>query len=81
MRWLHAGVCRDILHAIIEELSATGEQAPDPLIVACPRCEDQFFADFTPYDELLALEEIERATLQRLEHECPGHAHRFEVRV
>ena len=53
---------------------------PEPLIIACPRCDAEYFADLEPTaGEPLMLEPDEWEAVSRLEDECPNHAHRFHV--
>ena len=56
------------------------ELVPEPLLITCPRCGDEFFADIGPDEgEPRWLEEDEWEATVRLEGECPDHAHRFFV--
>ena len=71
-------------HARLRELVAgygiPAELVPEPRIIQCPRCGDEFFADIDPAgDEPRWLEEDEWEALVRLDGECPDHAHRFAV--
>lgn len=70
MQLLHARVHRTRLRELIAAVPVFGDQSPEPLMIACPACGDEFFAD---------LEALEWGALVRLEGECPDHAHRFAV--
>lgn len=71
--------CVAELRALIAQVPLFGEQPPEPVMIACPRCGDDYFADLAPYEEPATLEEDEWAALVRLEVECPDHAHRFTI--
>jgi hypothetical protein len=79
MQWVHARIHRAELRALIAASPIFGEQPPEPVLIACPRCGDEYVADLGPYDEPETLEGDEWAALVRLDEECPDHAHRFSV--
>jgi hypothetical protein len=51
----------------------------DVLLIGCPRCRDQYFADIEREAEPLALQEARWAARVRLAEECPDHSHWFVV--
>jgi hypothetical protein len=79
MQWLHARIHRDELRALIVAAPIFGEMPPEPLLIACPRCGDEYVADLGAYEEPVTMEEDEWAALMRLDGECPDHAHRFTI--
>ena len=79
MQFLHAQLHLYRLRELITSVPVFGDRPPEPLLIACPKCGDQFFGDLEPYEEPWDLEALEWAALVRLEGECPDHAHRFAV--
>jgi hypothetical protein len=43
MQWLHARIHRAELRALITATPIFGEQPPEPVMIACPRCGDENF--------------------------------------
>ncbi len=74
-RFLHAVLHRDRLRLLWQN------ELLKLLVVICPKCGDEFFADLEPSDDPSELEEESCEALTRLESECPDHAHRFVVRL
>lgn len=79
MQVLHARIHRARLRELIAAVPVFGDRPPEPVILSCPTCGDEFFADLAPYEEPFDLEELEWEALTWLDRECPDHAHRFEV--
>jgi hypothetical protein len=79
MYWPHARIHRADLRELIAASPIFGAQPPEPVMIACPRCGDEYLADLAPHEEPLELEAEERAALERLEGECPDHAHKFDT--
>ena len=79
-RFLLARIHRARLRELVAAHGIPAELVPEPLVIACPRCGDEFFADIGPDEgEPRWLEEDEWEATVRLEGECPDHAHRFFV--
>ena len=79
MDFLHARIHRVRLLQLMATWRARRVGLPDVLLISCPRCRDQYFADVERNVELLALQEARWAARVRLAQECPDHPHRFTV--
>ena len=79
MQFLHAQPHLYRLRELITSVPVFGERPPEPVVIRCPRCLDQWFADLEPYEELSDLEELEWEAQAKLFKECPDHSHRFTV--
>ena len=78
----------DVLHARIHRVrllqlmaSWRSRALPDVLLIDCPRCHDQYFADAEREVEPFLLQEARWAARVQLAQECPDHPHRFIVDV
>jgi hypothetical protein len=61
-----------------ELVAQTGGDLPiEPVEVVCPTCSTVYVADLAPDEDPVALELEEWAAWERLQAECPDHAHWF----
>lgn len=78
--WLLAAAHRAHLREIIAAAGRPREAVPlEPVLITCPRCALEYFADLALGEESLTLEADEWAARARLDRECPDHAHRSTV--
>ena len=79
MDFLHARIHRARLLQLLVSWRSYGQPVFNVLLISCPRCRDQYFADVERDVELLTLQEARWAARVRLAQECPDHPHRFTV--
>ena len=79
MDFLHARIHRVRLLELMRVWRGQGLPVPHILLISCPCCRDQYFADVEREAEPLALQEAQWAARVRLAEECPDHPHRFAV--
>ena len=80
MQFPHARLHRARLRELVTGHAIPAELVAAPLLIACPRCGDEFFADLGPDEsEPRFYESDEWEAVVRLDRECPDHAHRFAV--
>ena len=80
MRFLHARLYQDALHALTRAETAARAAPPDQLVtVLCPRCSAGYFASYRGEPSTgQAARDAARWTLDR---ECPDHPHVFTILV
>ena len=79
MDFLHARIHRVRLLQLLASWRSRGMPAVTVLLIDCPRCHDQYFADAERDVEPFILQEARWAARVRLAQECPDHPHRFSV--
>ena len=79
VRFVHARLHGHRLRALTHGDPLVGDLLLRLVVVICPRCDVEYFADVEPSEDPTELELPMGAALTRLEGECPDHAHRFVV--
>ena len=67
------------LHARIHSSRLHQLQDARPVVIRCPSCGDAWFTDLPDAPRPLIWQDALARALTLLRHECPDHAHRFEV--
>ena len=78
-RFLHARLHGNRLQDLACRESLGGDPLVPLVVVFCPRCAIDYFADIAPDDDPTGLKLETWAAVRRLDRECPDHAHRFVV--
>ena len=79
MLWLHVRVHAAELRALIAGRLATGDWVLQPLVLACPQCQQKFFAALPPPFTRAQMHDSCAAALTKLAGDCPDHPHAFEA--
>lgn len=79
MHFVHCGVHRQEFRRLVRGEDSPVENWAEPLTIGCPRCGAWYFLDLAPDEDPPDLEGAIGEAEERLQAECPDHAHRFEV--
>jgi hypothetical protein len=79
MHFSHCGVHRQEFRRLVRGEDGAPEDQPEPVIIGCPTCGVWYFGGRSPGEDAFDSEEQVSAAEERLQTECPDHAHRFEM--